>query len=269
MNKTVVPKLIGGLGNQLFIMAATVDVANRWNAVVAFDHTPGNPHCPDDLSISVLFPDVPIIQDIQTDHEVAGNDFNYIDIVPLIPAESRCIFVSGYDQSPKYIPHNFCRFFDQIPNIDLGDMKNTAYLHVRRGDYVNHSIFEINYKTYYRTAINDLLKKNPDTKILILSDDLSWSNQNIPPLLEGIVGPGQFIFLDKTYPATHVLKLMTHCLAGAVCVNSTFSWWGAFGNKHRPIYMPYPWSSYCDSPILDLYFQGVTRISWKSGEILL
>ena len=59
MNKTVVPKLVGGLGNQLFIMASAVDAANRWNASVVFHGTPGNPHCPDDLSLSVLFPDVP------------------------------------------------------------------------------------------------------------------------------------------------------------------------------------------------------------------
>ena len=269
MNKTVVPKLIGGLGNQLFIMAAATDVANRWNACIVFHDNPGNPHCSDDLSLSALFPTVPIIKNIQIDGEVAGSDFMYRDIVSSIPPGSRCIFVSGYNQSPKYIPDNFCNFLNYIPTIDLGNMTNVAYLHVRRGDYVNHPIFEINHKTYYRTAVSDLVKKNPDTKILILSDDLIWSNQNIPPLLEGLVVTGQFIFIHHNYPATHILKLMTRCLAGAICANSSFSWWGAFANRNRPIYMPHPWSSYDINPNLELYFEGVTKISSDTGNILL
>jgi hypothetical protein len=269
MNKTIVPKLIGGLGNQLFIMASATDVANRWNSCIVFHDKPGNPHCPDDLSMSVLFPNVPITKNIQIDGEVAGSDFTYRDMVSSIPPGSRCIFVSGYNQSPRYIPYNFCTFLNHIPNLELGDMQNIAYLHVRRGDYVNHPIFKIDHKTYYRTAVSDLVKKNPEVKILILSDDLNWSNQNIPPLLEGIVSMRQFIFLHRNYPAAYILKLMTRCLAGAVCANSSFSWWGAFGNKQRPIYMPHPWSSYDVSTTLDLYFEEVTKVSSITGDILL
>lgn len=268
MNKTVVPKLVGGLGNQLFIMASAVDVANRWNASVVFHDKPGNPHCPDDLSLSVLFPDIPIIKDIEIDGEASGSDFMYRDIVSLIPSESRCVLVSGYNQSPKYVPDTFCAFLKYIPTIDLGDMKNVAYLHVRLGDYVNHPNYPIDHKTYYRTAVSDLVKKNPDTKILILSSDLDLSNQNIPTLLEGIVSTGQFVFLNRNYPATHILKLMTQCLGGAICANSSFSWWGAFANRNRPIYMPHPWSSFDISPNLELYFEGVTTISSNTGEIL-
>ena len=148
-------------------------------------------------------------------------------------------------------------------------MTNIAYLHVRRGDYVNHPNFELNHKNYYRTAVSDLIKKNPDIKILILSDDLSWANHHIPLLLDGVVSTEKFIRLQRNYPATYILKLMTRCLAGAVCVNSSFGWWGAFGNKHRPIYMPHPWSSFDISPTLDLYFEGVTKVSSDTGEILL
>lgn len=269
MNKIVVPKLVGGLGNQLFIMASACDVAIRWNASVVFHDNPGNPHCPDDLSVSLLFPNVPIIKHIKIEGEVSGCDFTYRDIVSSIPPGSRCIFVSGYNQSPKYIPDNFCEFLKYIPTIDLGNMTNVAYLHVRRGDYVNNPYYPIDHKTYYRTAVGDVVKKNPDVKILILSDDLQWSNQNIPLILDGVINMGNFIFLHINYPATHILKLMSRCLAGAVCANSSFSWWGAFGNRNRPIYMPHPWSSFDINPTLELYFEGVTRVSSVTGEILL
>jgi len=265
---TVVPKLIGGLGNQLFILASAADVANRWGATVVFHDTPGNPHNPCDFSLSVMFPHIPVINNIKIDGEVSGEDFSYRDMVPLILSGKNCIFVSGYSQSPKYIPEKFCMFLENIPDVCIGDMSNIAFLHVRRGDYVNHPVFELNYKIYYRTAVSDLMKRNASVKILILSNDTKWSNENIPSLLEGIVPRDKLILQSTEHPATTTLKLMTRCQAGAICANSTFSWWGAFPNKNRPIYMPYPWCSYTADLNLDLYFEGVIKISSNTGEIL-
>ena len=262
---TVVPKLIGGLGNQLFILASTIDVANRWGATVVFHDSPGNSHCSSDLSLSKLFPSIPVVKNIKIEGEVSGCESSYRDMLALIPME---IFVSGYNQSPKYIPDNFCEFLKNIPDVELGDMSNIAFLHVRRGDYVNHPIYQLNYKIYYRTAVHDLVKKNPDVKILVLSDDIVWSNENIPELLGGVVTRDKLILQTTEYPATSTLKLMTRCQAGAICANSTFSWWGAFPNKNRPIYMPYPWCSYTTDPNLDLYFEGVIKITSETGDIL-
>ena len=265
---TVVPKLIGGLGNQLFILASTVDAANRWGANIVFHDIPRNPHNPTDVSLSSLFPHIPVTKNIKIDGEACGTDLKYRDIVELIPSGVSSIFISGYNQSPKYIPENFCGFLKNIPDVDVGDISNIAFLHVRRGDYVDNPIHELNYNIYYRTAVSELMKKNPGAKILILSDDPTWSNKNIPSMLEGAAPSDSFILQPSTYSATMTLKLMTRCQAGAICANSSFSWWGAFPNKNRPIFMPYPWCLYSSDPNLELYFEGVTKISSNTGEIL-
>jgi hypothetical protein len=65
--------------------------------------------------------------------------------------------------------------------------------------------------------------------------------------------------LDRQYTPIETLKIMANCNGGSICANSTFSWWGAYVNKDRPIYMPFPWSSYDISPTLGLYFDKVYR----------
>ena len=40
------------------------------------------------------------------------------------------------------------------------------------------------------------------------------------------------------------LALMSLCKAGAICANSTFSWWGAFLGAHgvrAPVFVPERW----------------------------
>ena len=265
----VVPKLIGGLGNQLFILAAAMDISIRSNMQLVFHDKPGNPHSNEARTLCNLFPDIPIKIDIVIEKEYSGKTFTWNDILLDINPDDICIFISGYNQHPKYIPDTFCNFIknipDQIPYIKMND---TAFLHVRRGDYVNHDIYEINSDIYYTAAVKNLLIRNPAIKLLIVSDDIVWSNKYITELLKDIIPGENILYLDREYTATETLNIMSNCLAGAICANSSFSWWGAFVNKVRPIYMPCPWSSYDLSPTLGLYFNGVLRVSWKTGEIL-
>ena len=47
--------------------------------------------------------------------------------------------------------------------------------------------------------------------------------------------------IDELY----CLAFMSLCLGGAICANSTFSWWGAFlgtYGKRNPIFVPRLWS---------------------------
>jgi hypothetical protein len=266
--KHVIPKLIGGLGNQLFILAAAMDIAIRSGRILIFNGTPGNPHSDEKRTLNCMFPNIPIIGDIIIDGEYAGSDFVWNDILPRIDNKYTSIYISGYNQHPKYIPDGFCNFIDNIPDqTPYVNMSDTAFLHVRRGDYVNHTIFEINSDLYYTTAVKDLLQINPGVKILIISDDTTWSNTYITELLQNIIPLEQITYLNREYTATETLKIMANCLGGAICANSSFSWWGAYVNKNRPIYMPQPWCSYDLSESLGLYFENVKRIAWKTGVI--
>ena len=123
------------------------------------------------------------------------------------------------------------------------------FMHVRRGDYVNHpdqhpalpiSYYEEGYKKF----------DNPT--VLVFSDDLEWVKQQeffqgdnflisefdvrYDHLSDNIDGQGNSLvpFYD--------LYMMTQC-NGAVIANSSMSWWGAWLQKNTtlPIVAPTPW----------------------------
>jgi hypothetical protein len=171
-NALVIPKLIGGLGNQLFILASAMDIAIRCKRTLIFNQVPVNCHCPEDCSLSALFPDVPIHIGATVDGEYCGMMQTYIDIAPLINPEHKSIYITGYNQHPSYIPSGFAQFIQHIPNISpFIQRQDLAFLHVRRTDYVNHPCYPCDTDRYYTTAVQQLLSVNPNVKLLIVSDD--------------------------------------------------------------------------------------------------
>lgn len=261
-NAVVIPKLIGGLGNQLFILASAMDIAIRCKRTLIFNQQPINCHCPKDRSLSELFPEIPVRIGATADAEYCGETQTYIDIVPLINHEQRSICIGGYNQHPAYIPPQFTNFIHNIPSISpYINRYDLAFLHVRRTDYVDNPSHFCDTDRYYTAAVHHLLSISPDIHFLILSDDTTWSNSYIQTLLAPLLSKDRILTLDRTYSATETLKIMVNCCGGAVCANSSFSWWGAYLNRERPIYMPHPWSSYDSSPDLGIYFKGVHQIS--------
>ena len=137
------------------------------------------------------------------------------------------------------------------------------FMHVRRGDYVNHpdqhpalpiSYYEEGYKKF----------DNPT--VLVFSDDLEWVKQQeffqgdnflisefdvrYDHLSDNIDGQGNSLvpFYD--------LYMMTQC-NGAVIANSSMSWWGAWlqSNPDKMVFAPKMWfgPDYKDKDTKDLY----------------
>lgn len=119
------------------------------------------------------------------------------------------------------------------------NFSSCAFLHIRRGDYL--SIQHIHYVqplSYYETAVNKLLSINPSIeRILILTEDMDWVRQQpffSLPIFE----------LYNCDDELTTLALMSQCKSGAICANSTFSWWGAFLGAYEsrsPVYVPSRW----------------------------
>jgi len=114
-----------------------------------------------------------------------------------------------------------------------------TFLHIRRGDYLKlphyHFIQPIE---YYQNAINKLhkAKANP-CKILVFSDDMEWVRAQD-------FFKQDFFELYDSDDELETLALMASCKAGAICANSTFSWWGAFLGAYgsrNPVYVPERW----------------------------
>lgn len=124
----------------------------------------------------------------------------------------------------KQIEHNIC-----------------VSIHVRRGDYLKHSIYSgICTLEYYQEAIKLLLSKKKIQLFCIFSDDIDWCREYLLPLLINY----QVIFVDwnKGQNSYRDMQLMALCNHNIIA-NSSFSWWGAWLNLHtdKVIIAPQKW----------------------------
>jgi len=246
-----VPKLVGGLGNQLFILNAAMGYAEKTGRKLAFATVPDNPHCPKDPLISSLFPMIPTISLIgRRVREIpTGSCHEYVD---LPNSSDDVVLIGGYCQNILYFPSRYCTFwndfFKRLPKTPLRlDFKNLCFLHVRRGDYVNNTSYEIDLIKYWRSALEQI-----SCPVLLLSDDMAWASKELPRLFPQI----QWVIPSTPLTAMETLHTMSLCGKGAICANSTLSWWGAWLNPNRFIVMPKPWTAYCSDNTM--YFTGVT-----------
>ena len=97
-------------------------------------------------------------------------------------------------------------------------------LHVRRGDYVGNTAFDLNGIEYYKAAIKKiyLLVKNPI--FFIFSNDFDW-------VLKHFSG-SNFLFVNVNNENTGYFdfELMNNC-KHFIISNSSFSWWAAWLNN--------------------------------------
>ena len=148
---------------------------------------------------------------------------------PLEPYEHkiRSLLLSGLDDFKNQL----------LQKYNEKELEESAFLHVRRGDYITfsdrHFLQPIE---YYKYCIEKL--DNPVRKIYLLSDDIEWVKS-------------QHLFNDRSFfepfeceDELTSLTFMSLCKSGAICANSTFSWWGAFlgsYEKRSPIFVPEKW----------------------------
>lgn len=130
----------------------------------------------------------------------------------------------------------------------VGGIENAAFLHIRRGDYVDKAhIHYLQPMAYYEKCWAELSAKKPNLDILwIVSDDIAWAKSQ--PFFQQIPC-ARFCELKNEL---ETFALMSMCTEGAICANSTFSWWGAFmgAYKHRnPVFVPKRWICDLESPV--------------------
>ena len=103
---------------------------------------------------------------------------------------------------------------------------NSVSIHVRRGDYVKHSVFDgICTMNYYEEAMNYIGEKVSEPQYFIFSDDTQWAKEHFnKPNMEVVVGhTGNESWKD--------MFLMSQCKHN-INANSTFSWWAAWLNPN-------------------------------------
>ena len=232
--------LQGGLGNQLFQIAAATALARRNKDVALFNlkyhdlpMQGRKAHCYlDNILRNVYF-----TKNFKPSHYYHESSFCYT------PIEYRKgITIKGYFQSEKYFSDQkdlIRKMFsvDDTTKQQILEKYGTTLarqpvsLHVRRGDYLTEPDFMITQtRKYYNKAIETF---SPDTTYLVFSDDIEWSKEQFPE--------ENFLFAENNEDYVD-LYLMSMC-AHNIMTNSSFSWWAAWlnENKEKRVIAPSQW----------------------------
>lgn len=161
-------------------------------------------------------------------------------------------YFDGYWQSPKFFEKYKSEIVKTFKFPELNDYQNidavnfinsgkTAFVHVRRGDYVNHPLFGgICDDKYYQKGIDILINRYKFDRILIFSNDIEWCKSHFSKLLDNI--PHEYVNWNKGKESYRDMQLMSNC-QGALIANSSFSWWGAWLGNMDVVLAPYRWTN--------------------------
>lgn len=239
-------RFTGGLGNQLFQLAAAHHLSKKHNKIACVDtlETPYTHHSPKNHFDGLFskWKNTYHLADFTPIWEI--KEFDYYN--EILPENAK---IHGCFQHWKHVENDFkdtlhfnTDILSKYPNI-----KDTVFLHVRGNDYLYDNIKEVLYidlSNYYKNAI----KEFPEgTHFSVFTNDLQFAERYLKDISYSIIDEND----------EDSLFLMTQC-SGGICANSTFSWMGAFLNRHRKLVLPSKWINTMEYS--GIYFDGCTII---------
>lgn len=284
------PVLSGGLGNNLFQIAAVYSYAwdMRLNVVVEDIIQPGIGHkntysgksgnLP--LRIFEIFPNINCVdgpkyywESYECQKKDDENPNKVIQLKDSLPKYVNKVKVIGRFISSAFFDHNRQKIMDLLTfSSKLSDyifnkykdtlMSDTVSVHIRRGDFIKN-IKRGNKRwcllntDYYMNAFN-LFKDMNVTYVFFSEDDESKDfikNKLIP-----LIKHKYIIVQDESAPVD--LCFMSMCTHNIIA-NSTFSIWGAYLNKNKTkiVAAPYVWKK--EDNIESLSIKGRIPSDWK------
>ena len=264
-------QLMGGLGNQLFQIFATIAYALKHEQTFAFPNSRVLQIGKDRITYWETFLSglnkYTINSNPPINSSYGENTFHFKNIPPI--KKNQDMILNGYFQSYKY----FHEYYNEICDlIQLDEQKvmilikypdiisfhnNTISLHFRISDYKNNPNYHpvMSYE-YYKNSLQFILEKNKDkdkdkdncsqnessytNKVLYFyeKDDIEDVLLIINRLIEEFP---QVIFsgIDVNICDYEQMLIMSLCNHNIIA-NSTFSWWGAYfnSNPNKIVYYP-------------------------------
>lgn len=257
--------LMGGLGNQLFQIFATMSYGMDTNRTVIFPYT-------DYLTTGVQRPTywhnflislLPVTNrsvtinytndKLMSLYRVQEQQFAYTALHGLVNQSE--VVLHGYFQSYKYFIHNQDDLFAKIQLVPQQNQIRNEFasffndgiinvsMHFRIGDYqyIQHMHPVLSYE-YYENAIHEMnTQLNNDTyRILYFCEEsdrhiVNRIIQRLKYQYSNII----FVNIDPTIPDWKQMLLMS-CCEHNIIANSTFSWWGAYLNLNPDKIVCYP-----------------------------
>jgi hypothetical protein len=257
-------QLMGGLGNQLFQLFATMAYAMEHTHQFVFPYS-------DRLLVGKIRPTywhnfLKNLTIFTTANPVCKYSNEQLKSFPIlketgfhytkIPAVSgnNVISLYGYYQSYKY----FEAYQDKIYSllllsnqrkmiatryVGLLSGKDTVSMHFRLGDYKEKQQFHpIMPKEYYKNALGHILRNTDAIRIRVLyfceAEDIEFVSgviayvRNIYPAVEFVLVPSDIEDWEQ--------MLLMSCCTHHIVANSSFSWWGAYLNPNDRKCVCYP-----------------------------
>jgi hypothetical protein len=248
MSEFVLPVRKGGLGNQLFQVAAAIVYAEETQRNILIPLEQSQIHNTGIEYADTIFKDFPRI-----DRVVDGTAIEQLKAAgfSIHPGEPGFEPWSIENLQGNILLHGYFQYYPPIGKHEelirktflsgLSSTLNKSWvgIHVRRGDFLKPPFSDVHYvqtETYYRAALEKF--KDKEIEFKIFSDDLEWCKSQL--FFQDLEKKE---FVEETNEI-RALSLMASCSGGFICANSTFSWWGAFlgAYKYRsPICVPNEW----------------------------
>lgn len=262
----ITAELQGGVGNQLFVVAAGLAQAIRLNVPLVLDASQlgskTNRHVQRDLEIQPLLKHLEYpVSVVSTPVTSVGaavrqvrlrtpggrtyreRDFNYSDAIETVKVGQT---LHGYFQSPLYFSHGADELLNRAMTA-LADEYSIAassevFMHIRRGDYLlarhqsHHGLASIDYFDRAATVMREL---HPKATFRIFTD----SPDQIPS--DFLDRWGAKLDDNQLDVAPIQALLMLAANDGLIMSNSSFSWWAAWiaqaRNPDATFIAPRPW----------------------------
>jgi hypothetical protein len=268
--------IIGGLGNQLFQIFATISYALKHKQVFCFTYktmTGKRPMYWDNfLSTLKLFTNARMLTNVQ----IVDERIYY----SVVPNNQHNIMLTGYFQNPAYFKENYetiCRMIrldtqkEKIKTLmNYIDFGNSISMHFRQGDYLllpDH--YKILTTDYYKNSLDYIKERRDkeDKEIPLIKVLYFCEDGDLLQVIDIIKQLKEVFSLIEFTRAPSDLEdwqqmLMMSCCQHNIIANSTFSWWGAYFNSNfgKIVCSPAQWFG----PKIDIKMADLLPEEWTT-----
>lgn len=244
--------IMGGLGNQLFQVFATIAYALNNGKEAFFPFTDKSNGFTERKvywgsflsSIQFMVRNVTIEMVL-----LREKGFEYNQIMKIF---GKNVMLYGYYQSYKYFENNYDMICNMISleqkkeivksKYNYYDFNDSVSMHFRIGDYIHiqdkHPILE---KSYYENSLNEIVKNYSNIKnVYYFTEKKDFVEaQNIINQIKDKFNELTFTYVTNVNEDWEEMLLMSLCTHNIIA-NSTFSWWGAYFNDNPDKMVCYP-----------------------------
>jgi hypothetical protein len=249
----IIVRMSGGIGNQLFQYATSLNIARNNNFPLFLDISSYSNLSIRSFCLNEICPTASILprQYVKTIVEPQNlilkkisSYFNWKRIPKIVdskkgynpeianinfPCYLKGSFISfKYFESFNDLFINSLYFTDEIKKNARNSINNFSHLNlvcvsVRRGDFLNYDSLNVCTKEFYERSISEARKVLDNPYFLFFSDDIAWVRFNF-------ISPDFLYWDENNYNIIVKLYAMSLC-NHFIISNSSYSWWGAWINR--------------------------------------